>query len=148
MAGLPCAGCAAVKLALAPRLPRDLPLRLRRRGGLDLLEAKKDEIFVAPAIGIVYTPPTRPPAWGINRAGPSAESHLAGVQPRVSEDCARRGIRVLPGGDYGFPHNPIGRTRATSSSSSACSATRPAEALMAATQWAARSWAWATSSAS
>jgi imidazolonepropionase-like amidohydrolase len=28
---------------------------------------------------------------------------------RLAPEMKRRGIRVLPGGDYGFPYNPIGR---------------------------------------
>ena len=28
---------------------------------------------------------------------------------RIYPEMRRRGIRVLPGGDYGFPYNPIGR---------------------------------------
>ena len=27
----------------------------------------------------------------------------------IYPEIRRRGIRVLPGGDYGFPNNPIGR---------------------------------------
>jgi imidazolonepropionase-like amidohydrolase len=53
---------------------------------LDLVESVKDRVFVAPAMGIMYaTSRGEGAAWGITE-----------------------GIRVLPGGDYGFAWNPIG----------------------------------------
>ena len=77
---------------------------------LDMLEARKDEIFVAPAIGLMYTRTYEAESFGITRSGPGnlgAAVHLERMQelyPRMR----KRGIRVLPGGDYGFPYNPIG----------------------------------------
>jgi imidazolonepropionase-like amidohydrolase len=35
----------------------------------------------------------------------AALESMAGIYPEIR----RRGIRALPGGDYGFPNNPIGR---------------------------------------
>ena len=41
-------------------------------------------------------------------------------------ELRKRGLRVLPGGDYGFPNNPIwGATPGTLSCSSGSSVTRP-----------------------
>ena len=37
-----------------------------------------------------------------------AVSGLEAMQ-RIYPEMRRRGIRVVPGGDYGFPYNPIGR---------------------------------------
>jgi len=81
---------------------------------LDAMEAKKSDIFVVPAIGIIVA--------GIeNRAGmmpgapelqPEAAEGLKTIraaQRKVIPEMRRRGIRVLPGGDYGFAHNPHGR---------------------------------------
>ncbi|MGR7000998.1 metal-dependent hydrolase family protein [Yinghuangia aomiensis] len=78
--------------------------------GMDLLEARKDEVFVAPGINwIVATlndaaafgyPPEAAEAAGYKR---ELEHAVAGVQ-----EMRRRGIRVLPGGDYGFAWTPHG----------------------------------------
>ncbi len=77
---------------------------------LDMLEAKKDEIFVAPAIGLLYTRTYEAEAFGLTRSGPKnlgAAVHLERMQ-ELYPKMRKRGIRVLPGGDYGFPYNPIG----------------------------------------
>lgn len=77
---------------------------------LDLLEAKKDELFVAPAIGLMYTRTHEAASFGIPRSGPGnmgAAIHLERMQ-ELYPKMRKRGIRVLPGGDYGFPYNPIG----------------------------------------
>jgi imidazolonepropionase-like amidohydrolase len=77
---------------------------------LDMLEAKKDEIFVAPAIGLMYTRTYEAESFGISRSGPGnmgAAVHLERMQ-ELYPQMRKRGIRVLPGGDYGFPYNPIG----------------------------------------
>jgi imidazolonepropionase-like amidohydrolase len=78
--------------------------------GLDMLEAKKDEVFVAPglnwlvatlndAAGFGY-PPEAAEAAGYKH---ELECAVAGLQ-----EMRRRGIRVLPGGDYGFAWTPHG----------------------------------------
>jgi imidazolonepropionase-like amidohydrolase len=77
---------------------------------LDMLEAKKDQIFVAPAIGLMYTRTYEAEPFGIARSGPAnlgAAVHLERMQ-ELYPKMRTRGIRVLPGGDYGFPYNPIG----------------------------------------
>ena len=77
---------------------------------LDLLEAKKEEIFVAPAIGLIYTRAYEAEKWGIKRGtkkdmgAPAQLERMQKLYPKMR----KRGIRVLPGGDYGFPYNPIG----------------------------------------
>ncbi len=77
---------------------------------LDLLEAKKDEIFVAPAIGLIYTRVHEAEKWGIkpgtqkDMGAPAQLERMQKLYPKMR----KRGIRVLPGGDYGFPYNPIG----------------------------------------
>jgi len=77
---------------------------------LDMLEAKKDEIFVAPAIGLMYTRTYEAQPFGVTPSGPGnlgAAVHLERMQ-ELYPKMRKRGIRVLPGGDYGFPYNPIG----------------------------------------
>jgi imidazolonepropionase-like amidohydrolase len=78
---------------------------------IDLLEAAKDRIFVAPTIGITYTTLNEAAPWGITVSvaeglGLRREiDHAVGVM----QELKRRGVRVLPGGDYGFAWNPVGK---------------------------------------
>ena len=78
---------------------------------LDMLEARKDEIFVAPAIGIMYaTAHGEGAAWGIDKDHPVAVYFMRELEMCVEnmKKLAARGLRILPGGDYGFAWNPIG----------------------------------------
>ena len=78
---------------------------------LDLLESVKDTVFVSPAPGIIYANVYEGEEFGITRevaekmGSVDALEGMAAVYPEIR----RRGIRALPGGDYGFPNNPIGR---------------------------------------
>ncbi len=77
---------------------------------LDMIEAVKDEIFVAPAIGANYRLAHHAQEWGITPE--VAESmHLfktIDLTTETYQKMRKRGIRVMPGGDYGFIWNPIG----------------------------------------
>ncbi|MBI1683638.1 amidohydrolase family protein [Caulobacter hibisci] len=76
---------------------------------LDLLEAAKDEIFVAPAIGvIVATLEAKPPPHIDMTSMKEAAVPVIELSKKLIPELKRRGIRVLPGGDYGFPFNPNG----------------------------------------
>ena len=68
---------------------------------LDALESARDRVFVAPAAGITYQ-------ICHNVAGAHALEHELESTIDVVAKMRRRGIRVLPGGDYGFPINPHG----------------------------------------
>lgn len=77
---------------------------------LDMLEAKKDSIFMAPAVGVVYATAYEASDWGITREvaeGMDLFRKLENTE-RVYREVRKRGIRALPGGDYGFAWNPIG----------------------------------------
>ena len=77
---------------------------------LDLLEAAKDRIFVAPTIGIQITTLHEAGDWGITTE--VAESlgmrRELEIGAESMKELHRRGVKVLPGGDYGFAWNPIG----------------------------------------
>ena len=78
---------------------------------LDMLEAEKDRIFVAPTIGMAHvTGQGEGIDYGIGYDHPVAEffriEGAKGVENM--KELKRRGVRVLPGGDYGFAWNPIG----------------------------------------
>jgi imidazolonepropionase-like amidohydrolase len=75
---------------------------------LDALEAARDRIFVGPALGLTYS---------LTRAG--GQGGLTSEQARPFEEelevsvevvarMRKRGIRILPGGDYGFTCTPHG----------------------------------------
>ena len=79
--------------------------------GLDLLEVHRDELFVAPAPGLLYARIHEAEAFGIDRAVAERMGAVSGLEAmqRIYPEMKRRGIRVVPGGDYGFPYNPVGR---------------------------------------
>lgn len=76
----------------------------------DLLEAHKNQIFVAPAISVTIT--------RLGEAGKHGLPATPAMKARIERDLhltlecmidlKRRGVRVLPGGDYGFLWNPHG----------------------------------------
>lgn len=77
----------------------------------DMLEAAKDRIFVAPAVGLPVSMlrnyKEHGLKWGAARLR-ALEAELE-ITARCMSDLRRRGVRVLPGGDYGaFITNPIG----------------------------------------
>ena len=78
---------------------------------LDLLEAAKDRVFVAPGIAILYAMLNEAEAWGITRAKATAMGYQVEWDAALESLKAmhRRGIRVLPGGDYGFAFTPHGQ---------------------------------------
>ena len=78
---------------------------------LDLLESRKDQIFVAPAPGLLYARMYEAEAFGIDRATAERMGARSGLELMqvLYPKMRSRGIRVLPGGDYGFPYNPIGK---------------------------------------
>lgn len=77
---------------------------------LDMLEARRDEIFVAPAIGIIQATleANPPPHFDMTEMKRSA-AEVKALQQRLMPELRKRGLRILPGGDYGFPFNPNGR---------------------------------------
>jgi len=78
---------------------------------LDLLEAHKNQVFVSPAPGLLYARCHEAQAFGIGPAEAARMGASQGLEAmqRIVPLMRKRGIRVLPGGDYGFPYNPIGR---------------------------------------
>ncbi len=76
----------------------------------DMLEAAKDRIFVSPTLGVTYTTLYEAGDWGISTdiatdMGLKRELEIA---VENMKDLKKRGVRILPGGDYGFAWNPIG----------------------------------------
>ena len=104
---------------------------------IDMLEAKKKTIFLAPAVGIVYTAAYEASNWGITTEIAEGMNMLSKLENtyRVYHEVRKRGIRALPGGDYGFAFNPIGTNARDLEHFVNLFGYSPAEALIAATKW-------------
>jgi imidazolonepropionase-like amidohydrolase len=76
----------------------------------DLLEKHKDRVFLAPALSVTWTRLHESGNYGL----PSGDAIKARISRDLEltvecmKDLHRRGVRVLPGGDYGFMWNPHG----------------------------------------
>ena len=75
---------------------------------LDLLEAAKDTVFVAPGIAILYAMLHEAEPWGITKAMATDMGYQDEWDHAIESLRAmhKRGVRVLPGGDYGFAFTP------------------------------------------
>lgn len=77
---------------------------------LDYLEQHKDKHFVAPALAWLIKTATDAEAYGIKPDSWLGQKYAE--EAEIAIDCMRkmhrRGIRVLPGGDYGFAWIPHG----------------------------------------
>ena len=75
---------------------------------LDMLEAAKDRVFVAPGIAIILAMLHEAAPWGITNAKAIAMGyqHEWEAAQASLQAMHKRGIRVLPGGDYGFAFTP------------------------------------------
>src|SRR6267142_5074774 len=75
---------------------------------LDALEAARDRVFIGPALGITYNLSQAAGQWGVTpERGRAFEQELA-ITVEAMARMRKRGIRVLPGGDYGFVFTPHG----------------------------------------
>jgi imidazolonepropionase-like amidohydrolase len=77
---------------------------------LDMLEAAKDKHFVAPGLAWLINTARHAGEWGIKPGTPLTIAYERELEAAV-ETCKkmhRRGIRILPGGDYGFAWTPQG----------------------------------------
>lgn len=77
---------------------------------LDLMEAARDRIFVAPAIGLLHALMHEAEPWGITFEKAAATGVVDQFEHAqvVFPELRKRGVRVLIGGDYGFPWTPHG----------------------------------------
>ena len=77
---------------------------------LDLLEANRDRCFVGPALGLTYQACHAASEWGFTPEMAREGGLVRELEVAVDTigQMRKRGIRVLPGGDYGFAWNPHG----------------------------------------
>jgi len=75
---------------------------------LDMLEAAKDRVFVAPGIAILYAMLYEAEPYGITHAMAADMGYEIEWEAAIVSlaKMHKRGIRVLPGGDYGFAFTP------------------------------------------
>jgi imidazolonepropionase-like amidohydrolase len=101
---------AAIKLCLKYGVKTIYHANFADAEALDLLEEHRADVFVAPTLGATIALLERGPQFGrLRKPGDRAvveEELAAGVENMRS--LKRRGVRVLPGGDYGFAFNPNG----------------------------------------
>lgn len=77
---------------------------------IDMLEAHRHEVFVAPTLGIVQATLDAEPPPGFDMRHMKEDAAIVlERQQRLVPELRKRGVRLLPGGDYGFPFNPNGR---------------------------------------
>jgi imidazolonepropionase-like amidohydrolase len=104
---------------------------------LDVLEAKKDSVFVAPALSVTVTRLRDAGKFGL----PSSDAMRARIGADLDLTIATmkalkaRGVRVLPGGDYGFMWNPHGANARDLTYFVELLGFTPMEAIVGATRW-------------
>jgi imidazolonepropionase-like amidohydrolase len=104
---------------------------------LDLLEAKKDSIFVAPGLSVIIRLLYEGEVVGVT----NTIAKKMGYELELEAACKsmkamlKRGIRVLPGGDYGFAWAPHGENAKDLEYFVKYLGMTPMEALISATRW-------------
>jgi len=129
-------GSEAVKRALRAGFRAIYHCTYADEEALDLFEAKKDTTFTAPAVGLLWARAHEAQDFGIGPKEAADLGALRGIElgQQVIPAMRKRGIRVLPGGDYGFPYNPHGRNARDLEHFVNLFGFSPTEALVAATK--------------
>ena len=78
--------------------------------GMDMLEANKDWVFVAPGINWLIATLYEADAFGFPQEAAEAVGYKKELEMAEAglREMHRRGIKILPGGDYGFAWTPHG----------------------------------------
>ncbi len=77
---------------------------------IDLMAAHKDSVFYAPGCGVsVAALEASPPPHVDMSAMKASAAQRMELEAKLVPQLHKRGVRVLIGGDYGFPFNPHGR---------------------------------------
>lgn len=96
----------SVKMALRNGIDVIYHATLIDEEATDLLEAARDRVFVAPTLGAVEATLTRAHEFGVKPPPDLRDEFERGCE--AMRELKRRGVKVLPGGDYGFAWNPQG----------------------------------------
>lgn len=100
----------SVKLCVRYGIPIVYHASFADEEALDMLEAHKDEHFVAPALAWLIQTCQGASAWGITTDVARSMGYVRELECAIEtmKKMRKRGIRVLPGGDYGFAWTPHG----------------------------------------
>jgi imidazolonepropionase-like amidohydrolase len=129
--------CPSVKQALKHGIHHIYHASFTDNEALDLLEAQKDKVFVVPGLSVIVRLLFNGDEWGISHKKAIAmgyEEELAASEKSLRE-MHKRGIRVLPGGDYGFAWARHGQNATDLQYLVKYAGMTPLEALKAATVW-------------
>ncbi len=131
-----CRSAASVKLALRHGIEIIYHCDFADAEAIDLLEAAAERVFLAPAVGMMYDTIHRSEAFGVGYERAKARGLLEELDSvcRVYAELRKRGLRVLVGGDYGFPWSPHGANARDLEHFVRLLGYRPEEALHAATR--------------
>ena len=104
---------------------------------LDLLEAKKLEHFVAPGLAWLINTCHHASPWGLTPEVTKKMGYHRELEAAIGSMQAmrKRGIRILPGGDYGFAWTPHGTNAKDLETFVKVVGMSPMEALLSATAW-------------
>ena len=77
---------------------------------LDMLEAAKDRVFVAPGLAWLVKTSYHASEWGLTPEVTKKMGYHRELEAAVEtmKGLRKRGVRILPGGDYGFAWTPHG----------------------------------------
>lgn len=78
--------------------------------GLDMLEEAKNRVFVAPGINWLVATLYEAASFGFPQAAAEAVGYKKELEQAIKglREMHRRGVKILPGGDYGFAWTPHG----------------------------------------
>ncbi len=104
---------------------------------LDMLESVKDTVFIGPTIGITIATCFEASDWGVTEEVAANLGFRRELEVAVENMKAlkQRGLRVMPGGDYGFAWNPIGANARDLEHFVNYLDFTPMEAIVSATRW-------------
>jgi imidazolonepropionase-like amidohydrolase len=104
---------------------------------LDLLEAHKKEHFIAPGLAWLINTCHHASEYGITPAVARGMGYFRELEAAIETMKAlhRRGVRILPGGDYGFAWTPHGTNAKDLETFVQHVGMSPMEALLSATAW-------------
>lgn len=110
---------------------------------LDLLEKHKDRFWVAPALGAIYATLHEASDWGMDKEFALARHFDREIEVgcQTMMKMFKRGIKVLPYGDYGVAWNPHGTDHRDLEHFTNLIGFTPEQTLMMATKWGGEAWA-------
>jgi imidazolonepropionase-like amidohydrolase len=103
---------------------------------LDMLEANKDKVFVAPGLSVIVRLLYHGKEFGIDHQKAIAMGYQEEIEAveKSLRAMHKRGIRILPGGDYGFAWAPHGQNATDLQYLVKYAGMTPMESIMAATK--------------